>query len=144
MKTTIILFFAILFFQFAHAQTINFIYDDAGICILKYKTVTIQNIKNNVTDTTLTNPDSLEDIIDEIKVLILPNPTKGILHVEIRNTSSELSVIYNLTDIHGATLQTESTTSPAFIIDMSLYHAGTYLLCLNINGIKETYKIIRK
>ena len=144
MKITFITLLAIFCFEFAQAQTIHFEYDDAGNCIVKYKTVTMQNIKSNMPDTTLVNPDSLDDIVGGIQVQISPNPTKGILQVEIQTALPDLIVSYALMDMQGVLLQRENSTNHVIPVDMSRFPTGTYLLMLTVNGKTETYKIIRE
>jgi hypothetical protein len=144
MKTTFISLLAILFFQFVHSQTMHFDYDEAGHCILKYKTVTMQNIKPNTPDTTFVSPDSLDDIIGGIQVQILPNPTKSLLQVEIQTALPDLIISYVLMDMQGILLQGENSTNHVIPVDMSRFPTGTYLLMLTVNGKTGTYKIIRK
>ncbi len=144
MKTTFISLLAILCFQFVHSQTMHFDYDEAGNCILKYKTVTMQNIKPNTPDTTFVSPDSLDDIIGGIQVQILPNPTKGLLQVEIQTALPDLIISYALMDMQGILLQGENSTNHVIPVDMSRFPTGTYLLMLTVNGKTGTYKIIRK
>jgi hypothetical protein len=156
-----LLFFAIFctffVFNFANAQnqTINFEYDAAGNCIIKYKTVVMASAPprsnapaNSASDTTENSQSvenqNLEDMIGAIKITILPNPTKGILQINFENKASELAVNYTVMEINGRYLTGGKSADNPLILDLSGFAAGTYLLRIAVNGKTETYKIIKQ
>jgi len=142
----ILLFFASAVFLTVPAQTRNvvFEYDASGNCIVKYKTVVLPARSmaydfENQEDFSLT-----DDAFGEIKTIIFPNPTKGILQVEFQNKPDELSVNYRLVSMTGKHIATGTGTDSFLTLDLSAMPAGTYLLHLTMDGKSETYKIIKQ
>ena len=128
---------------------IVFEYDDAGNCVEKYKTVTMPaKIKAQLADTTSIEsveiPPAMEDLIGGIKIIILPNPTKGALQIDIQNKSVELPVYYQLNQLDGKQIINGKTTDNPLLLDLNGCVSGVYLLRLTIDGKSEIYKIIKQ
>ncbi|GHT17582.1 hypothetical protein FACS189429_1960 [Bacteroidia bacterium] len=154
-----ITFFVFCFFQTAKSQTVHFKYDAAGNCIEKYKTVTMpapraQSYTGNtqetdsVADEENASADNIiavvEDIVGETVIRIYPNPTRGILQIEMQNKAPELPVTYTLTAVNGKYLTGGQSTDNPLLLDLSGFQSGVYLLRLTIDGKSETYKIIKQ
>jgi len=120
----------------AHSQVLQFDYDDAGNCILKYRTVVVaphgapQKPQN--------------EQIGERTLTIYPNPTYGLVRVEISGNASESPINVMLSDINGKVLQSFSTANMNFDVDLTSYLQGNYLLVMVIDNKKSTWKIIKK
>ena len=144
------IFCAIFAFQSVNAQTPNstvqFEYDAAGNCVLKYKTIVLPPShapeKPNNTDTT-ENSQSVEDMIGTIKITILPNPTKGLLQIDFENKPSQTSVNYTIMETNGKFLTSGKSTDNPLMLDFSGFQKGVYLLRITVNNKSETYKIIK-
>ena len=154
MKTAVSLLIFTLFVFAAHAQSIQFEYDAAGNCVVKYKTVVMPSqAARHVPDeadgeTPETGqaeiPASLKDVIGETEIVISPNPTKGILQIDFRNRATELSVNYRLTQMNGKHVTGGTATGNPLNLDLSACPAGIYLLRLTVEDKTETYKIIKQ
>ena len=159
--TTILLVFA--FATFSIAQTIQFEYDAAGNCILKYKTVVLLRSadieeeteipeeeeegkgENDKWDSSRQDDYSLtDDFFEGIQTIIFPNPTKGILQIQFLHKAAELPVNYALTQMNGRRITEGATANHLMTLDLSGYASGIYFLRLTIHGKSETYKIIKQ
>jgi hypothetical protein len=146
-----ILLITLLFYTFLSAQSqIQFVYDNAGNCVLKYKTVVMsapsRAPKSNEDEAPKNSPENqpLEDKIGEIKITLFPNPTKGFLILEFENKNAETTVNYILTDINGRQIESGKSADNPLNLNLSSYAAGAYLLRISINNKKEIYKIIKQ
>ncbi len=127
-----------------NAQNIQFDYDDAGNCIVKYKTVVLPSHvkKSNISDTTKVSPES--EIISDREVLIYPNPTKGALKIEIKGQNPEKLIQYQLTDLNGRTIYRVQSEDMFYLFDMTSFPAGVYLLRVMIDDKWSKWKIIKE
>ena len=146
--TFLLIFTSVLLSIPAAAQT-AFEYDAAGNCTIKYKTVTIPlRAQAQPADTTNIEsaeiPAALEDLIGNVKITISPNPTKGVLQIDIQNKSAELFVNYQLNQLDGKQIINGKTTDNPLLLNLSGYAAGVYLLRLTIDEKSEIYKIIKQ
>lgn len=146
MKKTpfIILLFTMTVFGFGlNAQDIQFEYDDAGNCIVKYKTVVLPSyVKGNKKDTTKILPQS--EIISDREVVIYPNPTKGALKIEIKGKTPEKPIQYLLTDLSGKIVTQAESQEMYFVFDMASFPSGIYLLRVRIDDKWSKWKIIKE
>jgi len=155
-----IIFIFILLCGSLKAQ-INFSYDAAGNCILKYKTVVIQSApqistnndeENEETDSAAVDnseninllPAAVEDIVGDIEIIIYPNPTKGVLIVKLLNIKTQTPVHYTLMHTNGKHIVSGKSADNPFTLDLSGFSTGVYLLRLTIDEKSEIYKIIKQ
>ena len=87
---------------------------------------------------------AFSDMIAEKEILIYPNPTKGIIKVEIKNYSDELQAEFNLTDLSGRTITKRKAAGNTQTFDLSRRTAGIYLLQIRINDESVVWKIIKE
>lgn len=124
-------------------QNIQFDYDAAGNCIVKYKTVVLpSHAKKNGNDTAQIAPQS--EIISEREVIIYPNPTKGALKIEIKGATPETPIQYILTDLNGKTIYKIQSANMYYLFDMTSFSSGVYLLRVMIDDKWDTWKIIKE
>lgn len=129
--------------SFVSADDIEFDYDDAGNCILKYKTVVLAPRSNAKEKNDSTIKPQIETI-SEREVLIYPNPTKGALKIEIRGKEPESATHYTLSDMNGKVVFTQESTLLFYQFDMSAFAEGVYLLQVKIDGRWKKWKIIKE
>ena len=84
-----------------------------------------------------------ENEIEDNTLTVYPNPTENIINIKVTGQNNSITAI-QLHDILGRSLvsnvvDNENTLS----LDLSSYPKGVYLLSININGKKQTKKIIR-
>lgn len=122
---------------------IQFDYDAAGNCIVKYKTVVLpSHVKGSGNDTTKLAPQS--EIISNREVIIYPNPTKGALKIEIKGANPEKQIQYVLTDLSGKIISKVKSADMYYLFDMISFPSGVYLLRVMIDDKWNTWKIIKE
>ena len=77
-------------------------------------------------------------------VSISPNPTNGPLNICFSQWNDGNECRLSLSKMAGQVLIDQSINSIKTTLDLSSYSVGYYLLQIELNGEKETYKIFRK
>lgn len=141
MKIIRCLFLALIFFygilEIKAQQTVQFTYDLSGNRIKKE--ITFATVRSSETE-----PQTLIDNTFEEKVIIYPNPTKGLLKVQFSDFDGEYSGQAWLYNLSGKTIEKQVIKSEFIEFDLSGYPAGVYLLALEINKKRSTWKIIKE
>jgi hypothetical protein len=120
---------------FAQAYTYDSASNRTGR-VIALKASPVQNGKESVT--------ALPDLIAEKAIVIYPNPTKGMLTVEIKDYSDQMQAEFRLTDMSGKTISNKKATSAYQTFDLSRQAMGIYLLQIRINGESVVWKIIKE
>jgi hypothetical protein len=120
-----------------HAQSVTYTYDSAGNRTAR---VIILNKSPQAQKTTTVLP----DLIAEKAIVIYPNPTDGILTVEIKDYTDDVQADFRLTDLSGRLISSRKATSATQTFDLSRQTAGIYLLQIRIDGESTVWKIIKK
>ena len=130
----------LFFIQTTHCQvTVSYTYDAAG-----------RRIERNIIVLNSANTDALNknavftDSLENQKVIIYPNPTKGELKVEIQGNRKDIKITINLYSLTGKLLQTQNPTSNTFSLDLSGYVTGTYILKIRLGDKVSDWKIIKE
>lgn len=140
---TLFAFIALSALHSLQADDIEFEYDDAGNCVLKYKTVVLPARSNAKENADSTAKPQIESISGR-DVLIYPNPTKGALKIEIKGEEPENPIQYLLADMNGRTISAGESTALFYHFDMSPFASGVYLLQVKIDGRWKKWKIIKE
>lgn len=121
----------------ASPQTIHYSYDQSGNRISREIVMTPQNIPSN--ETASVN----EDVIDNRKLNIYPNPTYGILTVEIRGYENSDNCGISIFNKAGTLITEIKLDSHIATIDISDQPADLYLMRIIINQSVSTWRIIK-
>jgi hypothetical protein len=81
------------------------------------------------------------------QINVYPNPTHGVLMLEVSGTGTQLSGIGNVItvwDLQGKQAMSPTLLKNTNLIDFSQKANGTYLLKISINGQTKDYKIIKE
>lgn len=126
------IFLAVALFSVGFAQTSNNMY-------------TIQEIFNRSEgleiNTYALYPDNI--LKNELTVMLYPNPVDDILNVRISQSKGE-KISYNLIDISGKLISVKDEKNSNFTINMASLLSGVYILVINDEVSKKSYKIIKK
>jgi hypothetical protein len=143
MILTITIFFGFLLSTVC-AQEIEYTYDAAGNRIKKE--FIISGSTNSPGSTSFRNKESLTDKIDSISVKIFPNPTQGIVNLQIDNTSIEdySSTTIKVIDISGSILYENRKVGQNVKIDFENFSNGIYILQLQNNENISNWRIIKQ
>lgn len=128
-------------------QNIGFTYDAAGNRI-QQKVITLKSIDaENEELSSLQNPTEVEKYTDYVgsrEVIIYPNPTKGLLILEVNNIPVETNLEIMLFDLQGKLLLHQTIQSPETEVDLNSQPAGTYILKLTEGNNISEWKIIKE
>jgi YD repeat-containing protein len=121
------------------AQTVTYQYDNAGNRIAR-----VINLSSSAELRSSEETTALEDIIAEQSIKIYPNPTQGMLAVEIVHFNKDLQTDFLLTDLSGKSIDRQRAASGYLTFNLSNRPSGIYLLRMSINGETTTWKIIKE
>jgi hypothetical protein len=129
------------------AQTVSFGYDPAGNRISRVIDMGSSNRAPRAgagdTDETETPPPFVEQLTPDLQVKIYPNPTKGLLQVELAGNADENAQIQVFSQA-GQQIFTCTAGGTRTPVDLSACPSGVYILRLIINEKTENYTIIKK
>ena len=84
-----------------------------------------------------------DDLIGQHKIRIYPNPTKGLLGVEVQNIGENTANL-QIYSLGGSLLQQVRLVSEYADIDLSRHPAGIYLLKIIVGNKNAVWKIIKE
>jgi hypothetical protein len=132
------------------SQTVSFGYDDNGNRISRVLEVEKMEsgmisfpVKNLPMEYAKAKEEAENVMEEETTVNIYPNPTKGILNIEISNLSEEGKVDLSVYDLNGAKLINDKNLAPITDLDISKLKDGIYILQIKLNGINYNWKIVK-
>lgn len=89
-------------------------------------------------------PNSVNEYSQKNNISIYPNPTNARLTIKITNSSFSVEDKLQLFSIIGQQLYTAPLNSQQTILDLTNYPKGTYILATSINGLQQSYKILKE
>ena len=133
----VLCFFAVL--SLKAQETVFFGYDDAGNRILR----SLQAKEKTLEADMLHFENPLPEINTELQAKVYPNPTHGILNIEINNTEA-LPVTITLIDRQAKQVLQREVSENAETLNLAHLAPGTYFLRLHNTEKKLVYKIIKQ
>ena len=126
----------------AYAQNkIKYTYDSAGNRLSRQKEIVVQT-RGALSDGE--EPSVYEEELSETKVTIYPNPTKGVLKVDISGVEKFENAQISLYDLTGTLLQQWGSISQSNVVDISDRTPGMYIMQIVYNGNTSSWKIIKE
>lgn len=122
-------------------QRIKYIYDSAGNRLTRQKEIVVQT-RGALSDEE--EPSVYEEELSETKVTIYPNPTRGMLKVDISGVEKFENARISLYDLTGKLLQQWAGISQSNEIDLSERTPGMYIMQVAYNGKISSWKIIKE
>mgnify|MGYP000958615018 CR=1 FL=1 len=127
----------------AYAQNkIKYTYDSAGNRLSRQKEIVVQT--RGVLSDDEGEPSIYEEKLSETKVTIYPNPTRGMLKVDISGVEKFENARISLYDLTGKLLQQWAGISQSNEIDLSERTSGVYIMQIVYNGNASSWKIIKE
>ena len=127
----------------AYAQNkIKYTYDSAGNRLTRQKEIVVQT--RGVLSDDEVEPSIYEEKLSETKVTIYPNPTRGMLKVDISGVEKFENARISLYDLTGKLLQQWAGISQSNTIDLSERTPGMYIMQVAYNGKISSWKIIKE
>ena len=136
MKITFVLFLTLLYFP-GYAQKIGYSYDAAGNMV-KREIILSRTLPDEY------QPKIYSEMISSKEVKIYPNPTDGLLKVDIIGLGDEDHCAIAIFSISGICIVRVPNTGVSTDLDISSHSNGIYILKVNINGDETSWKIIKK
>ena len=121
-----------------HSQGLKYSYDEAGNRIKRE--LVVEPISNPIKPT----QSKSSDIMKEKDIHIYPNPTEGMLRVEIVGLMDDDNCSLMISDITGRTVLTCNVSMQMTDLDISAQPKGIYILSVTLNGGTDAWKIIKK
>ncbi|GAB4278054.1 MAG: hypothetical protein Kow0068_01500 [Marinilabiliales bacterium] len=148
MKTTIAFFVLFCLGFLANSQTINYGYDAAGNRIsrtidLSTKNYTVSEDTTGLDNEAAKGEEQFSEVLGDYSLTIYPNPTKGLLKINITGIEPGASSKINLYDLSGKLVYQNNQGTGTDIIDISEQPSGTYILKVNIGSQKTEWKIMK-
>lgn len=127
-------------------MTYNF---NDGRCICKDSTAVL--VTSTELSTAFTNEcfsglisTNLSELDNEHQTTVYPNPTNSNIILETKNSLFAEEDRVQLFSILGQQVYASSINSTHTKIDLSNYQMGTYILVARINGVSNTFKILKE
>ena len=121
----------------SYAQGIAYSYDASGNRISR------SVISNNSQAPLIEDAWETSNSLRGIEIIVSPNPTSGILSVKLSQWENSDTGTLVLSDISGHVIVQQTITSTQTTIDISNSSNGIYMMMIELNGEKKSYKIIK-
>ncbi|MBA7570757.1 hypothetical protein ES708_12510 [subsurface metagenome] len=140
MKINLVILLYLANTAFCAAQ-IGFTYDDAGNRESRY----LIELKSTDEASEEADKQSNFSISEKRNILVFPNPTEGLLAIEIIDGELDegTPIQMNIYTLKGDLITSKEYASKTIEIDLSDQPPGTYLLDLNIGEDKHNFMIVK-
>ncbi len=139
MKKTILVFIIGFISLVSFGQDyISFSYDNAGNRISRTIPVSKSAYVGDV------ETEVFNEILEELSFKMYPNPTKGLLTVEIENFTGETNASISIYDLQGRQIYNNSNAVASNAIDLSKQSPGTYIMILKAGDTTREWKIVKE
>lgn len=85
-----------------------------------------------------------EETLGEKSIKLYPNPTYGLLTMDISDLEENEKVAIQVSDMKGRTLLKKVQTTSNFQIDLTAHPKGFYILSATIGSERKEWKIIKE
>lgn len=124
------------------AQTkVYFQYDASGN--RKLRTIELSQTQSMASKSMKQEAEELTTELGEQEIRIYPNPTQGLLRIDIPNLGDE-SMTLDVFDSQGRLLIRQDAAAIGNQLDLSAYPPGMYLLLIRTADDKQEWKIIKE
>lgn len=120
----------------AEAQYISYTYDAAGN---RTKRELVMGTFRKAADTS-----AVSDYLGAEKFSIAPNPTTGVVRVEMANKELEEEREYSLLNLSGLLITTKTSKDPSQSFDLSGQPAGIYLIRIRQKDEEVVWRIVKE
>ena len=140
MKNFLVLILLLMTALRINAQTLTYAYDNAG-----NRTSRVVTLMKSATDSQTANANgAFNDMVAEKKIVIYPNPTRGIVKVDITGYTDDTKASFRLMSMSGQIISVRTANSSSQTFDLSNQVTGIYLLQITIDGESVVWKIIKE
>ena len=125
------------------AQTVHFVYDNAGNRTARYIDMS-NNRDGGVVNEEDESRREINDSLASNHIHIYPNPTDGHLSVRIDSLKKDQSAYALLIDTYGKNIVYQYADKNDVTIDFSDRDPGIYILRIEVDNLSTEWKIIKK
>lgn len=125
------------------AQTVHFVYDNAGNRTARYIDLSYDR-DGGVVNEEVESGREIKDSLESNPIHIYPNPTDGHLSVRIDSLKKGQSACALLIDTYGKNIVFQYVDKNDISIDFSDRDPGIYILRIEIDNLNTEWKIIKK
>ncbi len=125
------------------AQTVHFVYDNAGNRTARYIDMSYDR-DGGVVNEEVESGREIKDSLESNPIHIYPNPTDGHLSVRIDSLKKGQSACALLIDTYGKNIVFQYVDKNDISIDFSDRDPGIYILRIEIDNLNTEWKIIKK
>jgi len=129
------------YFSIAKGQTVSYGYDAAGNRI--NRVIDLSPLRSAEVDTQ-EEPQVFSEVLKGLEIRIYPNPTDGILKVEVMGLSEGKEARFSLYALSGVLIVDKRSASGVETLDLTGQSAGTYVLRIAAGEEKSEWKVIKK
>jgi hypothetical protein len=153
MKKIILIFLELIIIFTAKTQItqtypdFHYTYDNNGNRIQREYIIICPLCEKKNHDTTKTKTDSIKKYtanLGDQKITVYPNPTTGILKIDITNLTSNNKGTILLADMKGRMIYEDYTISSTNIINLLNISKGYYALKVSLNGKNKEWMIMKE
>ena len=137
----------ITFFIDGSAQTsLKYTYDASGYRTEKALWINNQKKSEKATDdsSTKNKQEIVEELLEETKISIYPNPTEGSLRVDFENLPEDSQSTISVYDMNGRAILNMKHLSSTNLVDLTHQPSGTYLLIISIGDNNTRWKVMKQ
>lgn len=138
-----------------YAQRIQYGYDDTGNRISRKKEIVMSakpkvfkpdSIRTNEVEPDIeSSPAPFEEMVSETKIVIYPNPTQGMLRIEISGAEIPLGAYVRLYSTSGALVRQWTGISSDNTLDITAQPTGIYIMRIVLGKDRvSVWKIIKQ
>lgn len=139
LKTKLLLFSFLSCSLGLHAQTkIGFSYDEAGNRVKREIVMSQSRSKARKQSA------SFSDMVSDRQIKISPNPTKGVLRVELLNCKEQITGNIAVYSLSGTKVAYCPIVNNMADVDISSSVSGIYVLRINVGESSSSWKIIKE
>lgn len=139
MKLKILLFLSLCFFA-VPAKNVSFSYDSTGNRVKREILIEKQSAPSR----DISNPEYFSEMLAEKEIRIYPNPTEGLLKIEIKGYEDSDECSLSIFNMSGQQLQNMDVRNPLTEIDITSQSNGMYIFLIVLNGEESSWKIIKR
>ena len=152
MKIIFLHVFMLSFLFEGFAQNVEFYYDAAGnrkqrkVLFLKTEAFEETGNNNNTAGSEVTSAPELrsyDDIVGERKIVIYPNPTRGMIQIDFQEGDEIKNARLLLYDMQGRLLQ-HVNAEQSNTLDLTQYPAGMYIMQMIESDARNEWKIVKE
>lgn len=126
-----------------YAQTgrVDYTYDQAGN---RTGRIVIYEQLRSKRNNTPTDSVVVKDQLEGLDLKFYPNPTKGMLRVDINGSEADSELNMVIYDAQGRIILNSKANEGSNTLNLTRYAAGWYILQIQAGGNKREYKIIKE